>query len=82
MKYAIFLRRIESRPPIPDMTVTRRVAVKNRRKVAIICTISFVTQRISLVSQIGKTGHYSTQKTTYFVRRSICGAGKITVNLA
>ena len=27
-------------------------------------------------------GRYSTQKTAYFIHRSICGAGKITVNLA
>jgi hypothetical protein len=38
----------------PSPTVTLRVAVKNGRKTAIICTFSFATQRISLVSQIGK----------------------------
>ena len=47
------MRRFASRSPICDATVTR-VVVKNRRKNALFCTLSFATQQISLVSQIGE----------------------------
>ena len=48
------MRRFASQSPICDATVTRRVVVKNRRKNAHFCMLSFATQQISLVSQIGE----------------------------
>ena len=42
------------RSPICDATVTRLVVVRDRRKNAHFCTLSFATQQISLVSQIGE----------------------------
>ena len=46
--------RFASRSPICDATITHCVVVKNRRKNAHFCTLSFTTQQISLVSQIGE----------------------------
>ena len=48
------MRRFTSRFPSFDATVAHRVAVKKRRKNAMSCTLSFATQQISLVSQIGE----------------------------
>ena len=48
------MRRFTSRSLIFDATVTLRVAAKDGRRTAIICTISYATQRKPLVSQIGK----------------------------
>ena len=43
----------------------------------------FHTQRNGYHSyRKSEMGRYSTQKTAYFIHRSICGAGKITVNFA
>ena len=56
------MRRFTSRSLIFDAAVTRRVAVKNGRIAAIIYTFSYATQRISLVSQIGKCGEILRKK--------------------
>ena len=48
------MRRFTPRPPVPDATAAHRAAAKNRRKPPISCTPPFMTQRISLASQIGK----------------------------
>ena len=60
-----------------DATVTLRVAVKNKRKPAIILHIFIhnVTNITCIANRIAEGG--SAQKIAYFIHRSICGAADI-----
>ena len=70
------MRRSTSRSFIFDATVTLRVAVKNGRKTTIICMFSFVTQRISFISQPESRMRFYA-KIAYFIHRLIRGAANI-----